>query len=74
MIKEDFKGLKHIYYTTGNAAYKRPVLMCVVNLKIGKRQKYFEIDELCKAKKWVDLQLIRFGKKQVYNTYKRVFN
>lgn len=61
--------MKHICLTnSGN--WKSKIYKCTISTNGRVQSKRFKLDELDKAKKWVDLQLIRLGREQVYNTYK----
>lgn len=69
-MSDEFKDLKHIY----NVFYPRLGryrLECKVRSDKKERRKVFELSQLNEAKRWVDLQLLRFGRSQEYNTFKK---
>ena len=59
----------NIYKTSGVRFETYPFSACVKRNNVVRRKMFKDLES---AKKWVDLQCIRFGVAQKYNTYKTV--
>lgn len=70
-MNSEFKNLKYIH-SRRCPTLGRFVLVCRVVFKGVKRNKNFELTKLNDAKKWVDIQLLRFGRPQEYNSFKQM--